>query len=779
MFSDIILECRTLANKPLRAVIVISTLSLVMVIVTIANAVAEGILWRPLPYPNPDRLVYLTTRRLTTNNIYTWKQSLNSFSRFAALSRGVSDVRLPAGKRRINSIIVSEDFFPALGVRPYQGRPFVDSDFSFNSEATVIISSTLASREFGSPQAAIYKVIDCDDVVATIVGIEDEGDLVLPGGPVDLLLPLRNQRPRYSDAVARLKPEESFAKARQEVDALHSHIAPLVPGESDNVQLHRLGSVLIAESSQGLTILIAAALIVFLVACTNVSHVLLEGVVARWRDFEIRAALGASGFRIARLVITEAGMLFIASTVVGIFGAWSSLRVARELLGGMLSTAKDARVTLNVISLTGFALVFGVVVSSIPSLVCLRSMRGSVRMLPGPYRPRIRLKFAKAFILSEVAITMALTSSASLLVRSFLVINPEKPGFEYDRRITMRASVSLEDPTELNAFVRTAIDRVAALPGINAVAVVSELPFTGRGWVPDISVGDQVVAGRSKNFAIFVRVATPNYLPTMGVPLSVGRNLLPNDDERQVNVAIINQTASRQLFGSLNPMGHSFAINTATGWRQFYVVGVAKDARMAGTEAIPSPEIFLSIWQVASSDLSFVLQTTRQASDLTPSLSTTMHAVNGDVVVSDVRSMDSILREAVRPQRTQASLLTIMAIAALCLSILGIYGVTAFAVTQRFQEIAVRLAIGSTRRDILTMLLKTGLSTAGLGIILGIVGAGLALRMLSTAIYGVSPLNALSFAIAFLIVFPTAGIATIIPSVAAVRISPSLLLRSE
>lgn len=810
LVQDVKYAVRRLVSSPAVTVVAILSLALGVGANTTIFSAVDTLLLRSLPYEDADRLVRVWMSiegrdgRFTNTlpDLLDLGSQTDAFESIAAF-RGV-DLNFTGGDRaeRVNGIAASASLFSTLGVRPRLGRAYTAADDRPDAaERVVVLSHAFWQRRFGGTAEAIGETIRLSDVAHTIIGVMPPG-FAFPFEGVDVWVPLRDDATTWGrgrggmNSVARLAPGVSLERARSEAAALADRLAEAYP--ATNLDRGYIIDTL-AEAYYGpvlrriLFVLFGAVGLVLLIACANVANLLLARAVGREKEIAVRTAIGAGRGRVVRQLLTESVVLALAGGGLGVLvAAWASGWLVTAVPEGMVhrldSVTVDGRVLLftTLLSvLTG--LLFGIV----PALRAARTAPGSVLRdgggrggSAGPARGRL----LRTLVAAQVALALVLLVGAGLMIRSLTALLAVDPGFDADRLLVVNYSLGTRHTTteEAARFHDAVLDRIAALPGVEAASVVNTLPMGSTTNYQDFRIeGREPPDGRPFNTGnLFVG---PDYFRAMGIPLVRGRALERQDARGAPGVALINRAMAERFWPGEDPIGRRVTIGweaTAEGpyWRT--IVGVVEDSRFLGLNRAARPELYLPLAQLPwrPQQATFVVRVEPgDPAAIAAAVQAEIRAVDPEIPLFDIAPMRRVMRDhaSIAPLRTAAGLLGLFGAIALCLAAIGLYGVISYSVAQRTHEIGIRGALGADRASVLRLVLGQGMRTVAIGVAVGLAGAFAATRVLTGLLFGVDPADPVTFGGVALVLAAVALLAMLVPAGRAARVDPMVALRAE
>jgi putative ABC transport system permease protein len=802
MFGDLRYALRKLAKAPAFAAIAILTLALGIGANTAIFSLVNGVLLRPLPFPESERIIYFEGKNpaagITDSNIsyldFTdWSQQTDLFASTAAYWTGNADLSGDGAEpEAVPRAGVTPGFFSVLGVQPVLGRailPEDDKPASFNEgRGTVaIISHGLWKRRFGSDPAIIGKQVVMKSRPLTVIGVMPPGfeypeqTQIWVNSAVNLSEEPRDNR--AWSAIARLKPNVDLKQAQTRVSAINARLDKQFheTNKGWDVSLWTLHERLVREVKPSLLALLGAVGFVLLIACANVANLLLARSAARQKEIAIRAAMGASRTRVLRQMLTESILL---SAIGGIAGLVLSIWLTDVLMSMLPEGAPrleqigiDYRVltfALGVSALTG--VLFGIVPALQASKLDVTSaLKEGGRSAEGHRRTSGR----SLLLIGEVALSLMLLVGAGLLIKSFLRLQEVRPGFNAHNVLV--ANLALPYPKyqyhQFEEFFRQLKERLEAAPGVQAAGGGINLPLNasgyaiGRGFIPE---GRPLTVDENRD-AMFSSI-TGDYFRALQIPLVAGRTFELRDNADAPKVVIINETIAKRHFGSpAEAIGKRLSI-----WRdeKFMreIVGVVGDTKTGSLTGEGGAQIYVPNAQAEFNIMGLVIRTARDPAAFATTLRHEVQALDKDQPVYSVRTMDDVVANSLGTRRVSMQLFTVFAIAALLLAAIGIYGVMAYSVTQRTQEIGIRMALGAQKSDVLRLVVRQGMTLAAIGVVVGLVGALGLTRVISNLLFGVGASDPTTFILISLLLIAVAFVACYLPARRAAKLDPVIAL---
>jgi predicted permease len=824
MFQDLRFGARMLRTQPGFTLIAVLALALGIGANTAIFSVVNALLFKPLPYRDPQRLVqFYQTRGFGDESGGTPAWSYPKYEAMRAYSESFESVAAVASSNvnvtgtdepeRLASEHVSASYFRTLGVEAVVGRTFLpEEDSTPNSHAVALISYGLWQRRFGSDPDIIGKRITLNRIVFTVVGVAPAGfrgqsgvaEVWIPMMMAPMMMHARRLIQPYAywmDMIARLKPGVSLVKAQAEMEVTAGKIAaalPPLPPPPPGMRIQKESGtgIRLVELKEAKTnpvikksflILLAAVGLVLLIACVNTANLLLARAAARQKEMAVRLALGASRLRLMRQFLTESLLLALCGGVTGLLVAIWGIHL---LTGFKVEAASDFWASYGQmlrfydVRLDGQMLLFNLLLSLATGLLfglapALRASRpdlsealkeGAGTESFGRWR---RLNVRGALVVAEIALSFALLVGAGLMIRTLAQLSAVELGFEPQGVMTFNIP-SRDGNQQLR-------ERVASLPGVETAAVASSAPLLGYSSMSPMRIeGREQPAGGGDPF-VGIHSVSPEYFQALRIPLIKGRALTGEDRAGSKRVALINETAARKIWPGEDPIGKR--IRPAIGWQPAddwaEVVGVVGDVKYGAVEEADHPDVYLSCFQPTDMTDTLIVRSTLDRAALTAAVRRESLALDRNIPVYNVRTMDERISEVTSRTRFIAFLLAIFAGLALILSAIGIYGVISYAVAARTREIGIRMALGARASDVLRLIIRQGMTLTLIGVGIG-AAASLALtRYLATMLFGVNPTDPLTFAAIAVLLTLVALLACWIPARRATRVDPMVALRDE
>jgi putative ABC transport system permease protein len=797
LIKDVRYAIRAAVKRPGFLVIAISTLALGIGATTAMFTVVNSVLLRPLHFPEPERIVLLqgvnprlgiTQANMSMPDIADWQQQSQSFEQIAGSVSGGVFLSVNEETERVRATAVTKEFFPLFRINPIAGRTFQASDVETGAEPVAVLGYGLWQRRFGGSTDVLNTKVMMNGESTTIVGIMPPGFNYPADAELWAALPLtpatEPRDNRYVSVVARLKPDVSLSQAQVEMDTINQRLVQTYV-ETNNgwgVRLTELHESFVGDVRTSLLILLAAVAFVLLIACTNVANLLLARAASRQKEIAVRTALGASRPRVVRQLLTESVLLSVVSGLIGLaLSVWLIkllIAISPQNSPRVNEIGIDWRVfgfTLGVTVLAG--LLFGLVPALQTSRPNLNEMlKDSGRRSDGGGRNRV----GSLLIVSEIALSFILLAGAGLLVKSFLRLREIDPGFNADNVLALRLALppgKYQRGEPRAQIYKQLIDQIKATPGVQSAGAILSLPLSGdtfNVWRGVIREDRPLVPAEETNAQHLT--ITPDYFQTLQIPLKAGRTFTDHDTSESTKVVIVNEAFARQFWPGENPIGRRFTV-----WRDEKspreVVGVVGDTKPS-LDKEPGNQMYVPYAQDPTwSSLSVVVRTAGEPTAVSGAVREAIRSVDKAVPNYTVKTMNDVVNASAAPRRVPMLLLSAFAGVAMLLAMLGIYGVTSYYVTQRTHEIGVRMALGAQIADVLKLVLQRAMLLAIAGIGIGVIGAVAVTRYMTTLLFGVKPIDTVTFVGVAFTLAVVVFIACLVPARKAAKIDPLEALR--
>jgi putative ABC transport system permease protein len=808
-WQDIRYGLRVLIKSPSLSIVATIALALGIGANTAIFSVVNAVLLRPLPFPNSEGLMSVfesdTGRGLRGSysypNFFDLRDQNHVFDHIAAYHDNDFTLTGQSQPVMLHGAIASADLFSVLGVTPMLGRTFAAAeDKPTETGRVLVLSERLFASRFNSDASVINKTITLNGHSYTIIGVMPKGfEFPIQNDPLDLWTtiaddaageePITAQRgAHFLRVIGRLKPGVSKSQAQAEADTIGARLTQQYPDTNTRKGIHIEPTLqaLVGDVRPALLILLGAVACVLLIACANVANLLLARAMTRHKEMALRSALGASRLRVVRQLLTESILLSFAGGVLGLGLAvwWSDLLIAlgKKDIPRAIQVGLDWRVlgfTLGVTLLTGcvFGLVPALYLSKTDLTESLKEGRGTGG---GARKNRVR----GLLVIAELAIAVVLLVGAGLLIQSFWRLQHVNSGLQAQNVLTFNVSLpEVRYSSEKQArFYRDLANRLRGLPGVQSASAALPLPLSGDRFGISFQIDGRPVAPKDEPSAD-VFMTELDYFRTMGIPLLKGRDFDQRDDHKSAPVVIISDTFAQQFFPGEDPIGKRIKPGLST-WendksQMREIIGVVSDIRNRALNTEPKPVYYLPQSQVPFSELAMVVKTSNDPRALISSATREVQAMDSDLPVFSVKTMDEYVSSSVAAPRFNTTLLAIFAIVALLLTVIGLYGVMSYSVAQRTNEIGIRMALGAQTRDVLGLVVKDGVKMVAIGLLLGMGGALALTRLLETLLFGVTTRDPMTFLFIAALLSLVAMLACYIPAWRATRVDPLEALRCE
>ena len=815
LWRDIVYAGRMLRSRLGFAAAAILSLALGIGACTVIFSVVDGVLLRPLPYPAPERIVQLkeisargSQMPVAELNFLDVRGGNHSLEALAEYAGGIYTVTGGAEPIRTGAYAVSQDFFKALGVAPLIGRTLEGEDDRQGGVA--VVSYGLWQRLLGGKSDLSAARLTVMNQSSAVIGVLPQGFKFPADAEVWLprtVFPPDHYRTAHNwEVIGRLRADASLAQARSDVSAIGHGLKAQFGDQVDavDIALLPLRDYLVGDTKPVLVVMLAAVGVLLLIACANVANMLLAQATARHKEFAVRQALGASRGRLARQFITESTLLALIAGAIGVmiafWGVGALLSLNREALPRVDEVAVNGRAM-------GFTLLLAFVVAITVGLAPVLRFSGADLHTSlkeagrGASAHGATNRLRSALVVAQVALTLILLTGAGLLGKSFLSVLHIDPGFRPENTMAMETSMDAEEPAEVERraqFHQQLLDGINRIPGVSAAGGINRLPMTGGGAngtflimngadPPEAEAGDIQYWIRLKQnpqtrtgYAEY-RIASPGYFEAMGIPLLAGRLFDRTDSPGAVHAAVISESLAKRYFADDDPVGKRIEFGNMDGdMHALHIIGVVGDVHEYGLEANPRPTLYANYVQRPrpTGDFTIVARGNIEPAAMVPAMREVVQAIRGDVPLK-FRAVAQVFSSSLNDRRFNLVIFAIFALAALLLAATGVYAVMSYAVTQRTQEIGIRMALGARFTDIMKLTMGQGFKLISLGLVIGLGGALAMTRLLATLLFGVSTRDPLTFAGVTLLLCGIALLACYIPARRATRVDPMVALRYE
>jgi putative ABC transport system permease protein len=797
MFQDLRYGLRMLLkNKGFTAVAAL-TLMLGIGANTVIFSVVNAVLLRPLPFPEPERIVWLRESHPPTNlpqfsvafpNFLDWRSQNQVFAQMAAFREDGFNLQAGDEPKRVNGARVTVDFFATLGVRPEVGRAFLPQEDAPGGERVVILSHALWSQSFGGDPQLLGRQLKVDGQACTVVGIMPPG-FSYPQDDTKLWLPYaldpKGERvSHFLRVLGRLKPSATFDQARAEMETIAVRLDQAYPATNKGwrVFMQPLREAISGEMQQPLYMLLGAVLFVLLIGCANVANLLLSRNAARERELAVRAALGAGRGRIVRQLLTESLLLALLGGAGALLLAAWGVKLLTTIGPRNIPRLNEASLDLHVLGFTlAIALLTGLIFGLAPAWQHSRlnintALKDGSRMAGGGSR-RLR----QSLVVAEIAFALLLLIGAGLMLKSFARLQQVAPGFDAQRGLTMEINLSpakYARREQRAAFLQQALERLKTLPGVEFAGATHRLPLRGNSAI-GFQIEGRPAPAPGESVSVNYRSISPDYFRAMGAPLAAGRTFTEEEGWQKMSAVIINQAFQRRYWPDENPLDKRIRIGRAPDSPWLTIVGVAADVKESGLNTDTEAGMYLPYVVAPAPAMTLVLRTVREPLSLAVAAGAAIRQVDSEQAVSNISTLEQLLSDTVAQPRFNTGLLALFALLALLLAAVGIYGVMSYAVTARRQEIGLRMAMGAQARDVLKLVVGQGMKLVAFGLALGLLAALGLTRWLKTLLFNVEATDPLTYAVIAALLAAVALLACYIPARRAMKVDPLVALRHE
>ena len=800
--QDIQYAFRRLLKAPGFTLVAVVTLGLGIGANSAIFSVVNGVLLKPLPYPEPGRLVGVY-------HIWEGERAVMSgpnFTDVGRLATSLENTAAVSGTRmiltgqgeplRLDVAEVSASLFNVLRVRPALGRPFSADENTPGRTHVVILSNGLWQQRFGSDPGVIGRQIQLDGESREIIGVMPPGfsfprerQAWLPI-EYDENFVTKQRGAWFISVVARLKPGVTAEQSAAEVQTIGRNLQKQYPDYNGNVGMTTLPlhEAMVTDIRRAVLVLLGAVGFVLLIACANVANLLLARAAARESEMAVRTALGAGRGRLVRQLLTESVILSMCGAGFGLLLAIWGVEFLTGLQPEGIPRLDAVRVDAMVIAFTLVtAMLTGLVFGLVPAFHATRGLSHTLKESGrGSASSRTGSRVRGALVIAEMALAVMLLAGAGLLMRSFVRLQGVDPGFKPEQTLSFELTLPdarYKEDVKRVAFFDQLLPRLRALPGVQSAGAVMGLPLSGMNFNISFQVSGRPPVPPFQQPTMEVRVASPEYFSTMGIPITRGRAFTNDDREDTPRVVLLTESAARRYFPGEDPIGKTIKLGWGKGPGKpkagGEVVGIAGDVKDSGLNEPNPPEIYLPLRQWPVSLMSVVIRTATPPSSLTEAVRSEVYAVDPNLPLSNVRTLDQIVAKSISQPRFYMTLLTIFAGVALALAGIGIFGVLSYAVAQRTREIGIRMALGAQERTVVRLVVRQAMLLVIAGVVSGTAAALLLSRTLTKMLFSITPTDPLTFGGVALVLVSVALLASYMPARRATRVDPIVALRAE
>ncbi len=799
--SDIKYALRSLASHPAFTIVVIVTLALAIGLNTAIFSVLDGVLLRALPYDEPEQIVMLweSNREQGLEEVQVsgatyldWRERSSTFDAIAAYRYHGYTLTEVGDPVRVASVDVSPALFSVLRAGAVLGRTFSASEEAPGNENLTILSHGSWTRRFGSNPGIINSSILLDGEPHTVIGVMPR-EFQFPAGDSDVEIwspltldpeALLSRPHRMYNAIGRMTAGITLQQAASEMNTIAAQIAQENPESNEGwgVTLIPAHEQLVGAIETTLWVLFGAVTLVLLIGCANVANLVLVRSAESTRDFAVRATLGASAFSLVRRSMTESMILAVGGGLTGLLVAWGGVGVLRSIIPDTVPRINEIGLDSTVLGFTAFlAITSGLLFGLFPAL---RSLQPNlVRILNDTSRGtslgRRGLRLSHLLVVSEVALALILLTGAGLMIRSFVRLANQDPGFRSDGIVSVVVSLSesrYQTSGQQREFYSDLSARVKQLPGVNEAGLVSALPMSALGTEFEIpfTVEGLEASSPSERPRADYRGVMPGYFRAMAIPLVQGRLMDEFDGGDGRAVALVNETLARRYFRGVDPLDQVVQMPMAG---ELQIVGVVGDVHHRGLQSEARPEVFVPFAQLPLREMHVVVHTDQEPTSIVRAVRAEILAIDPELPITATFTMNELLSASIAQQRFNMALLIGLAFCAVVIAAVGIYGVVSYSVTLRQQEIGVRMALGAVGADTVQMIVGQALRVVGVGVIVGLGGSVALTRLIASLLFDVSPIDPVTYISVSLGVVIVAAAAAAIPAMRAARLDPVAALR--
>ena len=804
-FQDVRYAARVLCRTPLFTIAATLTLAIGIGVNTAMFAVVFGVLIRPLPYADADRLYVLFQTsgragrtRVTPLDFIDLQAQVRSLQVAGVVGNGFTftgrgDPELAIGH------LVSGEFFDLLGSKPALGRTFGTADAAHGNSDVIVLSHGFWQRRFGGDPDIVGRTVTANNRPFTVLGVM-RPDFSYQGTRYQFWVPLPlrganpdklpiNRNSRFVQVLAKLNPGISRESAAAELRSIAASLAQASPDTNRNTSfiLSSLTEETVGGVRDALNLLFAAVLLVLLIACSNVTSLLLARFTMRRPEVQVRAALGASRRRLIRQFVVETLVLYSVGTAAGMVLAMVLLNLLRTIGPGVLPRISDVGLAVPVLAFTGVtslcaALVFGI----LPALQATRRSSWSGVAARTATSDRSHQRVRAAVVIAQIAVALCLLAGASLVGRSLLNLERVDKGFDPEGRLTfdiVMPATRFPDAPAMHAFYARLLESIGTRPEFTGVGTTTAFPLSGQDLENGFAVDGYAAASPDEEPVAALRGVSAGYTAAMAIPIRAGRALTPADDQRGAPVALVNETFARRFFRARSPIGGRLSVGGPQGpWRT--VVGVVADVRHRALATEPRPEVllpwvqlhpdFLTAW---ARGISFVVRSDLDLAAAAGLIRSQVRQLDANTPVIELQPVSALVERSVAEPRFRTFLLSSFALTSVCLAAVGIFGVLSYVVSERTREIGIRMALGARQRTIFRDVLAVGGSLVATGSVLGLAGGVVLTQWIRGLLFQVSPTDPVMLAAATLGLIVVGLVATLIPARRATRVNPVIALR--
>jgi putative ABC transport system permease protein len=804
LWQDLQYGFRVLRKSPGFSLIAVLALALGIGANSAIFSFVNGILLRPLPFEDPDRLLIIRERSRVLEgmsvaypNFLDWRDQNQSFEQIAAVRNAGYNLTYESNAERVQAAQVSAGLWPALGARPALGRAFSGDEDRVGGNRVVVLSHALWQRLFAGDPAVLDRNLTLNGQPFTIIGVmppsfqfPNRAELWVPIGIFSERMMERGNHPGIF-SIAKLKPGVSVEQAQMDMDAVAVRLEEQYPqtNTGNRVSITPMFQQIVGPVQSYLWFLLGAVGFVLLIACANVANLLLARAATRQKEIALRTALGAPRGRIVRQLLTESALLALLGGALGLALAYGGMRALVAISPATTPRLSEVGIDPWVVAFNfAVALATGIIFGLVPALQASRTdlsetLKEGGRTSAGSARHRLR----SLLVIAEMAIALVLLIGAGLIIRSFMRVLEVKPGFDPSGVLAAQVSppdVSYPKPEDRAIFYRRVLEQLSSAPGVEAAAAVTPLPMSGDGWQTSYTVeGEPPPAAGEAPLTDFAMIS-PDYFRALGIQLIEGRFFDSRDIKGAAEVAIVDESFARRHFPDQSAIGKRVKNGGPNSTQPFReIVGVVGHVKNYGLAEESRVEMYVPFEQNTTTYANIVVRTSNDMAVAAAAIQSAVRSVDREIPVHSVRTMEQLLSDSVAGRRLFMTLLSFFAAVALLLAAVGIYGVMSYSVTQRRHEIGIRMALGATSADVLKLVIRQGMKLAVAGVVLGLAGTFALTKLLASAVsgllYEVGASDPVTFGAISLILSAVAFAACYVPARKATRTDPIIALRYE
>ena len=812
LLQDFRYALRQLRKSPGFAAVAVLTLALGIGANTAIFSVVDGVLLKPLPYKEPDRLVRvwhvppaksfpgIPTFTVSAANFLDWQSQNHVFDQMTIYSYRNFTVTGDAKPEQVDACAVSSTFFSLLGVEPLLGRTLLPEEDQQGKANVVVLSYRFWRERFGANPGIVGQNINLDGQNVFVAGVmprefrtPDYAKFWTPMAWSDRERAVRGEH--HYVVMARLKSGVDLKQAQAEMNAISARLEQQYPEDDKGwgAVVRPLHADMVGDVRPALFVLLGSVAFVLLIACVNVANLTLAKTFSRQKEIAIRAAMGASSGRVLRQILVENMLLGLVGGGIGLIYAHFGVRLIMAFLADKVPQSVDVSLNATVLLFTVvISLLTGILAGVLPGIrlsrpnvnQALKQGLGRTDSDSGGHNTRT------ALVIAEVTLSLVLLFGAGLMIRSFQQLQRVNPGFDSQNVMTMTLAVArskFPSPPQQTTFYQQVLERVRALPGVQSAGVVDNVPLDGNGSHQPIAIAGRPALAMADQPEVDVRIASPGYMSSMRIPIVRGRDFSESDAAGRPGVVLISETMAREFWPGEDPIGKRLTLTFFPGMVR-EIVGVVGDVKMdALDQTRPSASLYMPLAQLTppalggwqSFPMILVMRNVNGPGSVVSAATNVVHEIDPELPVRDILSMNEVMANSVGQQRFNTLLLGAFGVLALFLAAIGIYSVLSYSVRRRVQEIGIRLALGAKLGDVLRMVVFEGMKPVLFGVILGIAGAFALGRVLASLIYAVRPTDPLTFFGAAVLLALISLLACMIPAYRATRVDPLAALRYE